>query len=124
MSIDPILPFKLSLQFGFHEHRVGLFFFNFTVLVALVTLSLLFVPTKVRKTLFILVGNFIIVIGSLLAGPSKLLGLPNTLTLMRTGMWTAGTGEHSWRASRQAKWRSMVTKHSQEASNKFRQRWE
>ena len=92
MSIDPILPFKLSLQFGFHEHRVGLFFFNFTVLVALVTLSLLFVPTKVRKTLFILVGNFIIVIGSLLAGPSKLLGLPNTLTLMRTGMWTAGTG--------------------------------
>ena len=92
MSIDPILPFKLSLQFGFDEHRVGLFFFNFTVLVAIVTLALLFVPTKVRKTLFILVGSFIIVVGSLLVGPSKLLGLPNSLTLMRTGMWTAGTG--------------------------------
>lgn len=71
---------------------MGLFFLNFTAIMAIVTLALLFVPNKVRKTLFILIGNFIIVAGCFLVGPSKLFGLPNTLKIMKLGMWIAGAG--------------------------------
>lgn len=92
LSISPTLPLKLSLQFGFDEQRTGLFFFNYTVIVALVTLSLLFVPHKTSKVLFILSGSFIIVVGALLTGPSKLLSLPNQTKIMKVGLWIAGVG--------------------------------
>ena len=92
MCIDPILPFKLSLQFGFDEHKTGIFFFNFTILVALVTFTLLFIPNKWNKTLFIISGSFIIVLGSILTGPSTLFRLPNSLKIMRSGLWIAGIG--------------------------------
>ena len=92
MSIDPILSYELSEQFGFDEHRTGLFFFNFTVIVAVVTLALLFVPNKTTKVLFILVGSFTITVGALLTGPSSLFGIPNHLKIMRIGLWVAGIG--------------------------------
>lgn len=93
ISVDPILPFKLSRQFGLGEREIGLFFFHFTVVVVVMTVFLVFVPHRVNKLLFILPGYFILTAGAFMTGPSKLLGLPNTLDLMKSGMCVAGVGK-------------------------------
>ena len=59
---------------------------------AVITFVLLFVPDKANKVFFILGGSFVIVVGALLTGPSRLLGLPDDLKIMRTGLWVAGAG--------------------------------
>ena len=56
------------------------------------TLIMLFVPHQTNKAPFILVGFLILTIGCFLTGPSNLLGLPNSLSLMRAGMVSAGVG--------------------------------
>lgn len=93
LSIDPILPFKLSNVFGFQQHEVGLFFFHFTVIVVLVTVPMLFFPHSTNKVLFILIGDFLLSIGSFLTGPSRLFRLPNELSIMRGGMSLCGIGK-------------------------------
>ena len=92
ISVDPILPFKLSRQFGLDEHGIGLFFFHFTLVVVVVSVALLWVPHKTNKLLFILPSYFVLTAGAFMTGPSKLLGLPNNLDLMKVGMCVAGVG--------------------------------
>ena len=93
LSIDPILPFKLSNAFGFNHHQVGMFFFQFTVVVIVVTVPMLFIPHSTSKVLFILIGDFLLSLGSFLTGPSRLFWLPNELSIMRGGMSLSGIGK-------------------------------
>ena len=93
LSIDPILPFKLSNDFGFNHHQVGMFFFHFTVVVIVVIVPMLFIPHSTNKVLFILIGNFLLSVGSILTGPSKLFRLPNKVSTMIDGMILSGIGK-------------------------------
>ena len=49
MSVDPILPYKLSQEFGYKQHQIGIFFFHFTVAVVAFTF-LLFLIESTRST--------------------------------------------------------------------------
>ena len=91
-SIDPIAPYKLSRHFGLNEEGIGEFFLHLTVVVIVASVFLLLVPHKTDKYFFILVGYLLLTVGTFLTGPSKLLGLPNSLSLMKAGMCVCGVG--------------------------------
>lgn len=93
MSVDPILPYKLSSQFGYNEHAIGVFFFNFTGVVVLASLLILFIPERVNKVFLIAVGCFTLAIGAFLTGPSSLLDLPDSIGLITAGMIASGIGK-------------------------------
>ena len=90
LSVDPLLPYKLSEEFGYSEAGIGVFFFQFTAVVFIFTLVLLLVPKTVNRIIFILTGVFAAAVGAFLTGPSLILGLPNRLTLISIGMATSG----------------------------------
>ena len=93
MSVDPILPYKLSNQFGYWEKGIGIFFFQFTGVVVLASFLILLIPDRVNKMFLIVVGSFISVAGAFLTGPSELFGLPDTVGLIRAGMIVSGIGK-------------------------------
>ena len=59
----------------------------------LVSFSMLFVPHSVHKTYFLLIGAFLLSLGSFLSGPSNLLGLPDVLSVVLIGVSAAGVGK-------------------------------
>ena len=93
MSIDPILPYKLSSAYGFKQFGIGIFFFYFTGVVVLVSFIILFIPERVNKYCFIMVGCFLAAVGAFLTGPSGLFGLPDILSLIKAGMIVSGVAK-------------------------------
>ena len=93
MAIDPILPYKLIDEFGFKEHRIGIFFFHFTAVVVIVSLFFLLIPDKLNKVLLVIVGCFVSTVGAFLTGPSLLFGLPDKLRLISVGLIVSGIGK-------------------------------
>ena len=92
-AIDPILPFKLSRQFGMEEHGIAVFFLHFSAVVVLVGAASLLVPHKTDKMYLIIPGYFILTVGAFLTGPSRLFDLSNNLSIMRIGMCLSGVGK-------------------------------
>ena len=78
LAIDPILPYKLTIEFGFNEHDIGVFFFRFTAAAVVFTFVFLLIPdTKVNKLFFVVSGGFLAAIGAFMTGPSLLFGFAN-----------------------------------------------
>ena len=91
--MDPLLPFKLSSDFGFKEHEIGVFFFHFTAVVVLSNLLFVLIPDRFNKVIFLVFGGFVLAIGAFLTGPSRLFGLQNNANLTSTGLVIAGIGK-------------------------------
>ena len=78
MVVDPILPYKLSHEFGYQQHEIGIFFFHFTAAAVVITFLALLIPDSLlNKVFFIAIGCLLSGVGAFLTGPSSLLGLPN-----------------------------------------------
>ena len=90
MSVDPILPYSLSLYFGYNEHDIGVFFFNLTGVTVLASVFILFIPQSANRLLLVVIGCFLSLVGAFLTGPSKLFGLPNEIGLITAGMIVSG----------------------------------
>ena len=93
MTIDPTLPFKLIDRYGFTQHDIGLFILFFTATCALLTIGLLFVPERTPKLPLIVTGSFFLAVSPFLIGPSRLFGIPDTLSVQQAGLVIGGLGK-------------------------------
>ena len=93
ISVNPLLPFNLSGDFDLDPYTVGMLVFYFLVIGILVSFSMLFVPHSINKTNILLIGAFLLSLGSFLSGPSKILGLPDVLSVVLIGVTAAGVGK-------------------------------
>ena len=79
-TVEPLLPYKLSNEFGFNERDVGVFLTRFTVAGVVPNFLVLLVPeSRVNKIFFIVAGGFFAAFGAFATGPSGLFSLPNKL---------------------------------------------
>ena len=90
ITVDPILPYKLSSEFGYNQQQIGIFFFHYTSVVVVLSFFLLLIPDSRYKVLLVAFGCFISAVGAFLTGPSKLLGFPNSIKLTTAGMVASG----------------------------------
>ena len=63
------------------------------MVVAGFTFLLLLLPERFNKMILVVVGGFLAAGGAFLTGPSQLLGLPNSIDLIKAGMMVSGIGK-------------------------------
>ena len=91
--LDPTLPFKLSLQYGFDQRQIGLTLLLCTACCSFQSLLNIPFADKMNYRLFVSIGLICLAVGCFLMGPSELLRLPDSLNVMRAGFVVGGTGK-------------------------------
>ena len=89
-GFEPILAIRLKMAFDFTPFEASLGFSAFLVSNLIGSSLCLVLPRHLNKRKMILVTNFILVFGLLLAGPTMLLCLPNEPAILLLGLSVTG----------------------------------
>ncbi len=87
---EPVLGAKLAVAFDYDSDQVAYFYSIYTLATFLANLALTFAPIKSKHQIWVFASSLLAIIGALLMGPSRLLGLPDNLLLMAAGMAVLG----------------------------------
>lgn len=90
MVIEPNLPYKLQNVFDATPEDVAIYFIFFSASCLVVSFLMLFVPKKANKIYIIASGAFFLGISYFLIAPSKILSLPESEVIIKTGLALAG----------------------------------
>jgi len=87
--MEPILAERL-VQFDLSSMQIGLFFAIWPVFYIPASITVQYLPRRIDKRVTIIVSAIFIGVAFIFVGPSKILGLPNSLVLMGIGQALVG----------------------------------
>ncbi len=90
LFFDPTLSPHLIESFGFSEVTVAWYFLAYMGSQSVCSLALSTCKESVDKRYIMIPSNFVVVIGLLLTGPSKILNIPNTPAINLAGLIISG----------------------------------